>query len=145
MSRSPTLDTLLFVTLSGIFHAAIVLPSDHLRAEELTTGPTCSCPSSDKKPANSKLADLTPLDQGDEIAALVSIQAALSKMHDGTPLVWRRGNGRISGIVRPTRSFRSQSGALCRHLVVLLTTGTRTRTAEGVACRLEGGRWQLEG
>jgi surface antigen len=66
-------------------------------------------------------------------------------MDDGTPFVWRRNNGRLSGIVRPTASFRSPKGDLCRHVVVLLTTGFKTRTAEGVACRLANGRWQLEG
>ena len=67
-------------------------------------------------------------------------------MDDGTPYVWKAvGTGLLSGVVRPTKTFRNAKGSVCRHLVVLLTTGRRTQTAEGVACRLAGGRWQLEG
>lgn len=117
------------------------------------TGTACTCPAptETRNPASAKEAPLrTPpseivLTEVDELAALSSIQTALTKMDDGTPYVWKRGTGLLSGVVRPTKTFRNAKGSICRHLVVLLTTGRRTQTAEGVACRLAGGRWQLEG
>ncbi|MFA5948746.1 MAG: hypothetical protein WC807_00525 [Hyphomicrobium sp.] len=151
MRDVPIEDTSVVVAVAGMMLALLVLlgPSKGHAAEELlTTGPACSCPPTARGPGlagATSAGTASRLDENDEIAALSSLQIGLSRMDDGTPFVWRRGNGRLSGIVRPTRSFRSASGSLCRHVVVLLTTGYRTRTAEGVACRLEGGRWQLEG
>lgn len=85
------------------------------------------------------------LDVRDEVAALERIQYALSEVGDGTTYVWSRWHGRLSGIVQPTVSFKDPSGKVCRHMVVLLTTGKRTRRIEGVACRMASGRWRLEG
>jgi surface antigen len=109
--------------------------------------PHCTCLNGAGKSAPHRFADIKAhgLDETDEIAALESIQVGLSRMDDGSPFVWKRANGRLSGIVRPTASFRNVNGALCRHVVVLLTTGFRTRTLEGVACRTNDRRWVLEG
>ncbi len=85
------------------------------------------------------------LDDNDEIAALERIQYALSEVGDGSTYVWRRWHGRLSGIVQPTSSFKDPEGKVCRHMVVLLTTGKRTKKQEGIACRLPSGRWQLDG
>jgi surface antigen len=85
------------------------------------------------------------LDEKDEIAALERIQFALSEVGDGKTYVWRRWHGRLSGLVQPTASFRASDGKVCRHLVVLMTTGQTTKKQEGIACRLPSGRWQLEG
>ena len=85
------------------------------------------------------------LDANDEIAALERIQYALTEVGDGATYVWRRWHGRLSGIVQPTSSFRDAGGKVCRHMVVLLTTGQRTKKMEGIACRLPNGRWQLDG
>jgi len=151
MRDVPIEDASVLVAVAGMMLALLVLlgPNEgHAADDLLTTGPACSCPPTARGPgvAESMSAEATSrLDENDEIAALSSVQIGLSRMDDGTPFVWRRGNGRLSGIVRPTKSFRSASGSLCRHVIVLLTTGYRTRTAEGVACRLEGGRWRLEG
>jgi surface antigen len=99
-----------------------------------------------EKVSKPKFADgHLPLDESDEIAALTSVQIALSRVGDGTTFAWRRTNGRLSGAISPTASFRNASGSICRHFVVLLTTGFKTKKAEGVACRLANGRWQLEG
>jgi surface antigen len=87
----------------------------------------------------------TKLDMRDEIAALERIEYALSEVGDGSTYVWRRWHGRLSGVVHPTVSFKDDSGKVCRHLVVLLTTGDRTRKIEGIACRMASGRWRLEG
>lgn len=85
------------------------------------------------------------LDEKDEIAALERIQYALSEVGDGKTYVWRRWHGRLSGLVQPTTSFKDASGKICRHLVVMMTTGKKTRKQEGIACRMASGRWQLEG
>jgi hypothetical protein len=85
------------------------------------------------------------LDEKDEIAALERIQYALSEVGDGKTYVWRRWHGRLSGIVQPTASFKDTGGKVCRHLIVLMTTGTNTKKQEGIACRLPSGRWQLDG
>jgi len=85
------------------------------------------------------------LDEADEIAALERIQFALSEVGDGKTYVWRRWHGRLSGIVQPTASFKDGGGKICRHLVVLMTTGKNTKKQEGIACRLPSGRWQLDG
>ena len=59
--------------------------------------------------------------------------------------MWYHDSGRLSGVVSPTTSFKDVSGRVCRHIVLVLTTGVRTGRVEGVACRLTDGRWQLEG
>jgi hypothetical protein len=87
----------------------------------------------------------TKLDERDEIAALERIQYALSEVADGNTYVWRRWHGRLSGVIHPTVSFKDASGNVCRHLTVLMTTGDRTKRIEGIACRMESGRWRLEG
>ena len=85
------------------------------------------------------------LDEDDEIAALEAIRIALSEVGDGSKFVWRRANGRISGVIVPTSSFKDADGRVCRHLMILLAAGRRTSKIEGIACRLGNGRWQLEG
>jgi len=83
-------------------------------------------------------------DDSDEIAALEAVRIALTEVGDGGAYVWRRRHGRLSGVVMPTASFKD-GGRVCRHLRLLLTRGDRVGTAEGVACRLGDGRWQLGG
>lgn len=81
----------------------------------------------------------------DEIAALESVQLALSQVADGSTYVWHRGNGLLSGIVRPTSSFKDVDGQVCRHIVVALTSLNTTRQIESIACRTSDGIWQLDG
>lgn len=97
------------------------------------------------QPATAPAVPLRPLDEKDEIAALERIQYALSEVGDGNTYVWRRWHGLLSGAIHPKSSFKDPSGRVCRQLIVLLTTGKRTSRMEGKACRLESGRWQLEG
>jgi surface antigen len=119
---------------------------------EAAQGPSCDCPGASNRRQKPKFADLKsapddggPLDSGDEIAALSSVQHALSATADGATYVWHRNNGRISGLVRPTSSFKNVEGGICRHVIVMMTTGEKTRKTEGVACRQENGVWNLEG
>jgi surface antigen len=110
----------------------------------------CACPAPQQTPA-SPLPNFTghgnghDLDDSDEIAALDAIRVTLSEVGDGNSYVWHRNNGRLSGVIHPTGSFRDASGRVCRHIVVVLTTGLHFGRIEGVACRLGDGSWQLEG
>ena len=147
MRTEPWMETSVLVAALGICLAAsiLMLDSPAFGAETAPAGtPPCSYSG---KPARPSFAELTDrrLDEADEIAALESVQVGLSRMDDGEPFVWRRSNGKLSGIVRPTVSFRNAKGDLCRHVVVLLTTGFKTSTREGIACRATNRRWVLEG
>jgi len=131
--------------------ATFALPSTRqVVAEEIRPAQpapcTCSTPEQTPRAPRPKFADHSQdLDASDEIATLEAIRVALSEVGDGATFVWHRNNGRLSGIVRPTTSFKDASGRVCRHIVLVLTAGLRTARAEGVACRSDDGRWQLEG
>jgi hypothetical protein len=127
--------------------------------------PPCSCPNANPNPSSSpgtnppatpgkppavstkpKFAETNAhLDENDEIAALEAIRVALSEVGDGGSYVWYRQHGRLSGVVQPTVSFKDMAGRVCRHILLIMTVGTATGRAEGVACRLGDGRWQLDG
>lgn len=151
MRPVPALETFILAAATAVMLVAFVFLSGNVAnaGERADGGAACTCPDAARKSGRPKFADLTPrtgtLDEQDEIAALESIQVGLSRMDDGNPFVWKRANGRLSGIVRPTSSFRNAKGSLCRHVVVLLTTGYKTSTTEGVACRSANRRWVLEG
>lgn len=148
MRHVPLVGTCVLTALTGFFVAAFVLLSGGYAhsAETARDKAQCACPDAGKKTRPSFAGLPVPeLTERDELAALESVQIGLSQMDDGSPFVWRHANGRLSGIVRPTVSFRNAEGQLCRHVVVLLTTGYKTSTAEGIACRLPNRRWVLEG
>ena len=84
-------------------------------------------------------------DETDAVAALDGIRIALTEVADGGTYVWHRRDGRLSGMAQPTSSFRDQSGQPCRHIMVALNAFARSSKVEGIACRLESGRWQLTG
>jgi surface antigen len=111
--------------------------------------PQCMCPDANKgpsfwaKPKYATAAEL--LDENDEIAALEAIRVALTEVGDGGTYIWHRTHGRLSGIVQPTASFKDSGGRVCRHILLIMTVGTATGRAEGIACRLADGRWQLDG
>ncbi len=107
--------------------------------------PGCTCPQSGRS-TKPKLAGLPPpLDLADEIAVLESVQLALSRAADGSSYVWHRSHGRLSGVVRPTRSFKDAQGQVCRQVTVVLNSLDTTKRTETIACRLENGIWQLQG
>ena len=126
--------------------AATPAPAD---GEQATT---CTCPDAlspetkERIWPRPKFADLKPnLDASDEIAALESGRLALCEVGDGSAGVWHRWQGRLSGVGQPTASFRDTAGNVCRHLVVVLSAGPRSKRTEGIACRLGTGQWQLQG
>ena len=100
---------------------------------------TCAAPTFER------LGHDTALNEEDEIAALEAIRVALSEVGDGVSYVWHRRYGRLGGLVQPTYSFKDTDGRVCRRIIVILSAGLRSGRIEGTACRLAGGRWQLEG
>jgi hypothetical protein len=112
--------------------------------------PPCTCSSPAKPPSpwadRPKFADhQVELDENDEIAALEAIRVALAEVGDGSTYVWHRRHGNLSGLVKPTASFKDPAGRVCRHIVVIMVNGSHSGKAEGIACRLANGRWQLDG
>jgi surface antigen len=112
------------------------------KSTEVHSGP--AKPFSQSSPSG--YADIrATLDENDEIATLEAIRVALTEVGDGSTYVWHRRHGRLSGLVRPTTSFRDVSGRICRHILLIMNSGAYTARAEGVACRMPDGRWQLDG
>lgn len=136
---------------AGVFLADTEANAQDRAAADQGGSASCTCPGSGGGSQRPKFAKLRPpsdgrtLDDGDERAALSSVQHALSLVADQSTYVWHRSNGRLSGLVQPTSTFRNDSGVVCRHIVIMLTTGDKTRKTEGIACRLENGVWNLEG
>ncbi|HRK18667.1 MAG TPA: RT0821/Lpp0805 family surface protein [Hyphomicrobiaceae bacterium] len=130
--------------------ALVVLSPDTLRADERAPGATAPIwiepDDGPRAPASTRPARPAPkLDDYDVIATLDAVHVALSEVGDGGTYVWHRRDGTMSGTARPTSSFKGRNGEPCRHLVVTLQSRDVTRSAEGVACRLTNGRWQLDG
>ncbi|NOT70180.1 MAG: hypothetical protein HOP09_02530 [Hyphomicrobium sp.] len=130
--------------------AAVFVSTEFAAAAEATpSGPSasCSCPNSgSQKSSKPKLAELTlPLDESDEIAALESVQFALTEVADGSSYVWHRSHGRLSGVIKPMNSFKDASGSVCRHVLVVFNSSDATKKTEAIACRLPTGVWQLDG
>jgi hypothetical protein len=122
--------------------APSVLPAEEIRRAE----PPPSLERTPDVAVRPRIADFkATLDENDEIAALEAVRVALSEVGDGNTYVWYRRHGRLSGLVQPTASFKDRTGRVCRHILLIMTTGGYTARAEGVACRLDSGRWQLEG
>jgi hypothetical protein len=130
-----------------------------IRAEDVDRAgqPFCTCPNAQPNsaldPNKAPVVSVKPkfaareanLDENDEIAALEAIRVALTEVADGNSYVWYRRHGRLSGIVQPTVSFKDPAGRVCRHILLIMTVGAATGRAEGIACRLGDGRWQLDG
>jgi hypothetical protein len=123
----------------GLLLLLLVPVRSDARAEEVKPDAPAPCPCA--RPADR----VPPLDENDEIAALEAIRVALSEVGDGATYVWHRKHGRLSGLVQPTASFKDAAGRICRHILLILTTGRQTGKVEGIACRLANGRWQLDG
>lgn len=136
-----------FTLVTAIFYSSDFAAAEPAVAPAPPAAPSCSCPNSGaQKATKPKFAGLQrPLDESDEIAALQSVQYALSEVADGSSYIWHRSNGRISGVVKPLSSFKDQQGSVCRHVLVVLNSSDTTKKTEAVACRLAGGVWQLDG
>ena len=146
---STTVASLCFLGLLAFNPQPAIADDKQLDGASPPRSSDCGCPEASGKAQKPKFAGLSgarqPLDENDEIATLIGIQRALGTAADGTTYVWHRHNGRLSSIINPTSTFRNASGTLCRHIVVMLTTGHKTRKMEGTACRKKDGRWQFDG
>lgn len=89
-------------------------------------------------------ASVISLTESDRVAALENVQYALTELGDGASYVWHRGNGKLSGVIQPTQSFVDGKGRVCRHIVVLLSAGEKSRKTEAVACRQDNGVWRFD-
>jgi hypothetical protein len=135
------------VWLSPVIEAAEAVRAGHL-ATVSSPGADCRCEgaAAAREPAvSAEPARPLPLDGEDEVAALEALHYGLSEVADGQTYVWHRRHGRLSGFVHPTRSFKDAAGAVCRHVVVTLTSGRYSRRSEAIACRETGGRWVVAG
>lgn len=129
--------------------AVVVLAPDLVAAEQSAADTPARCEDC-RSDSGAASATATPetrpgLDDGDRLAALEALQLALSEVGDGASYVWHARTGRVSGVVKPTQSYKDHGGRICRHVVVVLSAASRQRQTEGVACRLATGIWQLEG
>jgi hypothetical protein len=141
MSAHPSLVTLIAVVIT-----AFLLVSEILLGSRLALAGDTWQTRVERSPLSpEQIAPVDKLDERDEVAALERVQYALSEIGDGQTYVWKRWHGRLSGIIHPTASFKDNSGQVCRHMMVLMTTGKRTSKMEGIACRMASGRWRLEG
>lgn len=143
--------TVLGLATAFTLAAVVVMAPDLVAAE--STPSDASTPCDDCRPdggpmsgrAAAKPEPRPRLDDSDRLAALEALQLALSEVGDGASYVWHARTGRVSGVVKPTQSYKDQGGRICRHVVVVLSAASRQRQTEGVACRLATGIWQLEG
>ncbi len=79
-------ETWVLGALTAFYLAALVLlAGPDARAGEAVGAPSCSCPSAGEKASRPKFAEYSgrALDESDEIAALETVQIALSRMDDG--------------------------------------------------------------
>ena len=85
------------------------------------------------------------LSQRDELATLEAIHYALSNTADGETYVWRSTHGRLNAVLQPTTSFLDSRDRVCRHVVIMLNSGLKSKRAEGIACLSDSGTWSLAG
>jgi hypothetical protein len=143
MRSFPDFTTLAATALAGLFMVVLVLFAPGLALAADGPVPFAHQPVAIEPPPQ---FDLRPyLDETDELATLDALHTALTEVGDGNTYVWHRRNGRISAIMQPTLSFKDDADRVCRHLVIMLVSGHHTRKTEAVACRLPGGRWQMDG
>ena len=151
MRKRTTLAALAGFSIAGAVLAASVVPLPSLADQGKSSDrPTCTCPNADgaqPKPwPRPKYAEARPgIEPADETGALEAIHFALTETEDGGSYVWHARSGVVSGVIQPTSSFRDARGSFCRHLVMLLAAGERSRRAEGIACRRLNGTWSLDG
>ncbi|MCB1483535.1 MAG: hypothetical protein KDJ17_01435 [Hyphomicrobiaceae bacterium] len=137
-----------FLLVSAILLIPTFARAGQAKAPKATQD-SCTCPPAQStqrpKPARLNAPPRVTLGIQDEIAALESVQLALSQVADGSTYVWHRSHGLLSGIVQPTSSFKDAEGQVCRHVVVILNSLDTTSKTEAIACRMPDGIWQLDG
>jgi hypothetical protein len=135
MRPEPTLVTGAAVLAAAVLFAATALISSDFALADASTAEEAA------------VRALAPdsFDWNDRVATLTALHHTLSEIDDGASFVWRRRDGQIAGVIRPTSSFLGTNGTVCRHVVVALATARRSRQVEGIACRNNLGGWDLDG
>ena len=142
----PALGAVLFVSSAQVYATDEGTVTTTRPVTPDATTPNATTPNTNKPSPRPRYADLSPpLDTSDEAATLEAVHLALSELGDGTSYVWHRRGGRLSGVIKPTTSFKDREGRVCRHLVMTLTAGPHTARTEGIACRMADRSWRLEG
>lgn len=145
MSDNASLFTFAAAGLTAfVLVATLIFAPEFARAGETASAADCLCLKGTNTDLRSSAVEKPALSEGDEIAALESVQLALTEIADGSSYIWHRNHGRLSGVVKPVSSFKDASGAVCRYAVVVLSSVDVTKRTEIVACRLPTGIWQLE-
>lgn len=129
---------------AAAFLFAVALMSPDAARADPTAGPATASSRSHRAPLELPVMRAN-VDPGDETAALAAVDVALTQAGDGSTYIWHRGNGRLSGAIRVTGTFRDVDGRICRHMEMRLRLGTYSRSTEGIACRDKDGAWLLEG
>lgn len=129
--------------LCAVFLAVFIVNHPPAAAGEATAPDCAGC--QPPFPAVNVKHRMPYLDANDELAALESVHVALSEVADGSSYVWHRSHGRLSGLVRPVRSFKDAAGRVCRYVFIMLNGLEGAERTEGIACRLPSGIWQLDG
>ena len=83
------------------------------------------------------------LDKADRAALQRSTQTALEKNRVGSASTWRNPDSGNSGTVKPTRTYQTAQGDVCREYQQTITVGGKTETAVGRACRQADGTWRI--
>ena len=142
MSSHASRVTLATVSVTAFVFVTLLLPSSGCaHADDRQSAEQTGACQIDKQIARAP----RKLNEQDKVALLERLQYALSAIGDGSTYAWRRWHGGLSATVHPTASFKDDTGKVCRHVVIFLTNGKRSKKTEGIACRLPGGRWQLDG
>jgi hypothetical protein len=136
MRSEPSLVTAAAVVFSAFLFAAIVF---------MTPGVALADEVSPAEPATLTDPRFERIGWRDRVATLNAVHKALAEMPDGASYVWRRKDGDLAGVIRPTSSFKSESGSVCRHIILALSVGGYARQIEGIACRLADGGWKFDG
>lgn len=134
MRQDSNIETILVTLLAGFVAVVAILLG-------ATPGHAQTLPSPENRASK---AALVVLSRTDRIAALENLQYALSELGDGASYVWHRHHGRLSGVIQPTMSFRDSKGRVCRHLVVFMSAGEKSRKTEAIACRMDNGVWRFD-
>jgi L-rhamnose isomerase len=78
----------------------------------------------------------------DAAIAEATLKRALETQVSGTPVRWDNPDSGTTGTVKPIRTFKNHNDQFCREYERVETTGGRTESVSGIACRGDDGAWR---
>lgn len=78
----------------------------------------------------------------DAAIAEATLKRALESQVSGTPVRWDNPDSGATGTVKPIRTFKNHNDQFCREYERVETTGGRTESVSGIACRSDDGAWR---